>query len=109
MQFDTVARIRSYIIDSFLFGDASAMLTDDDSLLSKGVIDSTGVLDLMTFMEDEFGIQVADEDVTPDNFDSVTSLARYAELKRIAGAPEPFVSINSHSTGQQQCSDTWEA
>jgi acyl carrier protein len=81
MQLDIATRIRSYIVDNFLFGDASAMLADDDSLLSQGIIDSTGVLDLMMFMEDEFGIRVADVDVVPDNFDSVRSLARYAENK----------------------------
>ena len=58
------------------------MLADVDSLLNRGIIDSTGVLDLMMFMEDEFGIRVADEDMVPDNFDSVTSLARYVETKR---------------------------
>jgi len=62
------------------------MLADDDSLLSQGIIDSTGVLDLMMFMEDEFSIRVADEDVVPGNFDSVASLARYAEMKRAAVA-----------------------
>ena len=82
MDLDTATLIRTYIVDTFLFGDASSMLADDVSLLEQGIIDSTGVLDLMMFMEEAFGIQVADEDVVPENFDSVASLARYAEAKR---------------------------
>jgi acyl carrier protein len=79
---DTATLIRTYIVDTFLFGDASAMLADDASLLEQGIIDSTGVLDLMMFMEEAFGIQVVDEDVVPENFDCVAGLARYAEAKR---------------------------
>ena len=82
MDVDTASLIRTFIVDTFLFGDSSAMLADDASLLEQGIIDSTGVLDLMMFMEEAFGIQVADEDVVPANFDSVASLARYAEAKR---------------------------
>ena len=78
---DTAARIRGYIIHNFLFDDASSMLPDDASLLRQGIIDSTGVLDLLMFVEDTFGLTVADEDVTPDNFDSVDCLARYIESK----------------------------
>jgi len=76
--------IRGFIIQNFLFDDASAMLPDDESLLDRGVIDSTGVLDLVLFTEEAFGIVVADEDVTPENFDSVISLAAYVQTQRAA-------------------------
>lgn len=82
MHADTATRIRTYVIDNFLFGDGASMLPDGASLLEQGIIDSTGVLDLLMFLEEEFGIQVADADVVPDNFDSVTNLARYVESKR---------------------------
>lgn len=81
---DVAGRIRRFIIDTFLFGDASGMLPDDASLLGQGVIDSTGVLDLVLFMEEEFGFRVDDEEVIPDNFDSVNNLTAYAQSKMAA-------------------------
>jgi acyl carrier protein len=57
-------------------------LSDDDSLLESGAVDSLGVLDIVTFLEEKFGIQVADEELDPGNFDSVSSLARLVEGKR---------------------------
>ena len=76
--------IRGFIIQNFLFDDAAAMLPDDASLLERGVIDSTGVLDLIMFTEETFGISVADEDVTPENFDSVNCVVAYVQAKRAA-------------------------
>jgi acyl carrier protein len=84
MHNDVVAKIREYVISNFLFDDEAAMLPDDASLLQNGVIDSTGVLDVVLFLEDTFGITVADEDVIPDNFDSVSRLAAYAGSKLAA-------------------------
>jgi acyl carrier protein len=57
------------------------MPPDNGSLLAEGVVDSTGVLDLIMFLEDTFGINVADEDVVPEHFDSVAKLAAYTEAK----------------------------
>lgn len=74
-------RIRDFIISNFLFDDAVSMIPDDASLLAKGIIDSTGVLDVILFLEEEFGITVADEDVLPENLDSVVSLSRYTRSK----------------------------
>ncbi|MCC6174885.1 MAG: acyl carrier protein [Chloroflexi bacterium] len=84
MREDTNEIIRRFIIQNFLFDDATAMLPDDASLLETGVVDSTGVLDLIMFTEETFGILVADEDVTPENFDSVSSVAAYVQAKRAA-------------------------
>jgi acyl carrier protein len=83
---ETATLIRTYIVDTFLFGDSSAIMADDASLLELGIINSTGMLDLMMFMEETFGIQVLDGDVVPENFDSVASLARYADAKRVVAA-----------------------
>ena len=80
----TADKIRGFIISNFLFDDASAMLPDDASLLERGVRDSTGGLDLVLFAEETFGISVADEDVVPENFDSVQSLTAYVESKLAA-------------------------
>lgn len=76
--------IRSFIIQNYLFDDADASLPDDASLLNQGIIDSTGVLDLILFAEETFGIEVADEDVTPENFDSISRVAAYVQSKRAA-------------------------
>ncbi len=75
MQIET--QIKQFILDNFLFGGSLEDIDAGASLLSTGVIDSLGVLQLITFVEETFGIQVQDEDVVPDNFDSVRNLAAY--------------------------------
>jgi acyl carrier protein len=77
MTTDITERIRGFIVSNFLFDDASAILPDDSSLLDRGIIDSTGVLELIMFVEEEFGVEVRDEDVVPENFDSVAGLTSY--------------------------------
>ena len=72
-------KIRNYIVENFLFG--SDDLRDEDSFLEHGVVDSTGVLELVLFAEETFGITVDEEEVLPENFDSITSLARYVTRK----------------------------
>lgn len=75
--------LRQFIADSFLLGDpdASASLRDDDSLIEAGFVDSTGVLEIVAFLETQFGISVADDEVVPDNLDSVARLAAYVQRK----------------------------
>lgn len=74
-------KIRSYILENVLAGTRGATLDDNDSFLEKGIIDSTGILELVSFIEDEFKIQVRDEELVPDNFDSVSKLAGYITTK----------------------------
>jgi len=57
-------------------------LADSDSLLNKGIIDSTGVLELVGFLEESFNIQVEDAELVPENLDSVNNLVNYIEKKR---------------------------
>jgi acyl carrier protein len=78
---DVIQRIRSYIEDNFLYMRPDAVLQNDDSLLGTGIIDSMGVMELIVFVESEFGVAVADTEVTKDNFDSVTTIARFVESK----------------------------
>ncbi len=83
--------IRHFIIQNFLFGEEAALPGDEVSLLQRGLIDSLGVLDLVSFVEQQFGIKVGEEDMIPENFDSVTSLtsyvcARAASVNREAAA-----------------------
>jgi acyl carrier protein len=74
------ADIRRFVVDTFLFGDGS-WLEDETSFLEKGVIDSAGMLELITFLEANYGITVADEEVVRENFDSLVRVARYLEVK----------------------------
>jgi len=74
-------KIRNYIVETFLFDAPDAEFDDDDSLLDSGIIDSTGVLELISFIEEEFDIEVKDEELIPDNLDSLNRLAAYIERK----------------------------
>ncbi len=74
-------KIRTYIMENILLGSADHPIADDDSFLEKGIIDSTGILELVAFVEDEFAIEVEDEELIPDNFDSIGKLAAYTEMK----------------------------
>ncbi len=78
---DAATRIRQFILQTFYVADAEA-LPDDASLLERGVIDSTGVLELIAFLEREFGIRVADEEMLPDNLDSIARMAAYVARKK---------------------------
>ena len=73
--------IRKFIADNFMYREGLTSLSDDDSLLDKGLIDSTGVLELVFFLEKCFDIKVADEEVIPENLDSVRRIARFVEVK----------------------------
>jgi acyl carrier protein len=77
---DIERQIHSFIVENFLFGKADG-LGSDDSLLGKGVIDSTGVLELVTFLQEHFSITVEDDEVTPNNLDSIRSLVGYVAKK----------------------------
>lgn len=74
--------LRRFVVENFLYGDQRVPLDRDDSFSDKGIIDSTGVLELVTFVESKFGIVVADEEVIPENFDSISRLIRYIERKQ---------------------------
>ena len=74
-------RISSFILSNFLFGDASKLPASADSLLENGIIDSTGILEMIEFLESEFGIEVKEEETIPQNLDSLESLTRYVAGK----------------------------
>ncbi len=73
--------IRQFVIDSFLFGKDGADLSNDDSFLEKGIIDSTGILELIGFLEERFGIAVSDEDLLPENLDSLNRVTAFVGSK----------------------------
>jgi acyl carrier protein len=80
---DLRTRIRKFVIDTFRYGDASGF-RDDLQLLDAGIIDSTGILEVITFVEGELGLRVADREVVPEHFGSVDLLVRFVESKRAA-------------------------
>jgi acyl carrier protein len=82
---DIAARVRRYIVQNFYVADASA-LGDQSSLLDLGIIDSTGVLELIGFVEREFGVHVEDDEMVPDNLDSIAQVAAYVSRKKAAAA-----------------------
>jgi acyl carrier protein len=73
--------IRHYILQNLLFTDDETRLSDSVSLLDDGIVDSTGVLELVMFVEETFGFSVEDKEIIPENFDSVERLARYVRSK----------------------------
>lgn len=79
---DLRSEIRDYIVDSFMMGRDPEALADDGSLLDLGIIDSTGVLELVGFLEETYGISVEDEELVPDNLDTVSNLVAFIEHKR---------------------------
>ncbi len=78
---DTASPLREFIRENFLFGQDTA-LSDDDSFLGLGIIDSTGVLELVAFLEKRFHVRVADDELVPENLDSINNLVRFVEAKQ---------------------------
>lgn len=79
---NTESTIRKFLVSSFGYRGATAELGADVPLLDQGILDSTAVLEIVQFLESDLGIQVADEEMVPDNFGSIASLVRYVERKK---------------------------
>lgn len=77
--------IRDFVVTNFLYGKADG-LSDHESLLEGGVIDSTGVLELVSFLQDRFTIQIDDDEIVPANLDSIDNLVHYISRKTGADA-----------------------
>lgn len=74
-------QIKTFIVENFIFSSNGFDLSEDESFLDAGVVDSVGVLELVTYVEETFAIQVADEEVVPENFDSLARLSAYIDRK----------------------------
>ena len=81
---DSVQIIRKFIFENFLFDADESALGNDDSFLEQGIIDSTGVLELVEWLEETFAFSVDDEELIPENLDSVNLLAAYIAGKKAA-------------------------
>jgi len=82
---DIKSQIKKFIIDNFMFGKDNG-LKDDTSFLNEGIMDSTGALELVSFLEETYGITVEDEELIPENLDSVDNLVGYLKRKGIQSA-----------------------
>jgi len=80
-QGDVMTILKEYITESFLPSSGLDAFEDNDSFMEKGIIDSTGILELLEFIEERFDIQVEDEEVVPDNLDSLIKLDSYINRK----------------------------
>lgn len=78
------ADVRQYIVDKLLFGRTDVVVGGDTSFLESGLIDSTGVLELVAFLEEKFHVKVEDEDLVPANLDSINALTRFVASKSAA-------------------------
>ena len=78
---DAEGKVRKFIEDNFLFREDRTGLADSESLLDAGLIDSTGILELVAFLETEFGFAMADADIVPANLDSIKAVVAYVEGK----------------------------
>lgn len=73
--------IREFITEKFLYGEDDGKLSGDDSFMEQGIIDSTGVLELVAFIEGKYGIKIKNDELVPDNLDSINKLIRFINGK----------------------------
>ncbi len=81
MHYDIGASVRRFIGENFLFREEIESLPEDASFLEAGIIDSTGVLELVCFLESSFGIEIADDEMLPENLDSIRAVSAYVQRK----------------------------
>ena len=79
--------LTEFIVANYLFGDTARVPRDDDSLVEEGIIDSTGILELIEFLESRFGVEVSESETVPENLGSISSLTEFVMSKRLIGDP----------------------
>ena len=73
--------IRTFIVDNFLFGDENG-LKNDSSFLREGIVDSTGIMQLVSFLQDRYRVAIEDEELTPENLDSISRVSAFIQKKQ---------------------------
>lgn len=88
MQAVPAQEVRSLVIDNLMFGQGDSRFSDDDSLVEKGLVDSTSVLELVQLLEHHYSIKVEDDDLLPENLDSINKIRRFigTKLEKSRGA-----------------------
>ena len=79
---DVKKQIRDYIVENFLFGDTDVAFSDTDSFMEQGILDSTGILELILFLEETYGIKIEDDELVPENLDSIENIIRFVGTKK---------------------------
>jgi len=82
---DYAKEVRDFVVSNFLFGEAGS-LQDDTSFLDSGIIDSTGMLEMIMFLENTCGVKVEPEEMVPENLDTINRVVQFLKRK-LAGAP----------------------
>lgn len=82
---EVIDRLREYIRENFLYMKPDLVLEPDDKLMERGIIDSMGVVELLQFVEDTYGVQASDEEITEENLGTLRAIARFVSVKT-AGA-----------------------
>lgn len=80
------SELRAFLAENFLLGDDIQGLASSASLIDAGLIDSTGVLELVGFLEETYGIRIVDHELVPENLDSIENIVRFVGEKRQAGS-----------------------
>ena len=78
---DIKKNLRNYIIENFLFGDTETEFADIDSFMEIGIIDSTGILEIITYIEEKFNIKIEDDELIPENLDSISNIVNFIDRK----------------------------
>ncbi len=78
---DIADKLSKYILKNFLFAEESEVLDINESFIQNDIIDSTGVIELVSFVEEEFGISVADDEIIRENFDSINKISSFVSNK----------------------------
>ncbi len=81
-----IPAIREFIVENFLFGDGG-QVSDDTNFFEKGIIDSTGILELVSYIEETYNLTIEDEDLVPENFSSLNTLAAFLQKKQPVNTP----------------------
>ena len=85
------AEVTEFIVTNYLFGDVTRTPRDEDLLVEEGIIDSTGILELIEFLEDRFGIEVSEAETVPQNLGTISSLTQFVMSK--SSVPQLGVQI----------------
>lgn len=78
---DHRCQIKKFVLQNFLFSDDESALCDQDSMIRKGIVDSTGILELITHLESTFDIRVGDDEMVPANFESIDAITAFMARK----------------------------
>ena len=86
METEIAETIKNYISENFMFSSSRLSLKETDSFLENGIIDSTGILELIAYLEEKYGIEVKDEEIVPENLDCIKSIVGFVKRKMVKDA-----------------------